>query len=196
MYIEEDYDHFPSLRINLRENELLHVWITHLPVLEMCDAYQLNPEYMLSWKGHLLEKIIDPLNHGLGIGQSIHRESLSAFSRWMMSTRNKSLFKSVPLSQIMATDFERLMIMQDVNCINCDSSEPAFVYYGTETSNHPFHTLYTRILKALDKPIFEAYVDLAACPNCNDEMYVTPYMESYARQKPRLCRCMPCGRGL
>lgn len=213
MYIQQGIGNKPYLSLRTDEPNLLYHWSGRFPVSAMSEVYKLDfakgEEWQEHFRGHIVELNcgnpgpINPITgrpNGGRIPQLNRDRTEQLFEKWINSSEDNELFKTVKLSAIkeLSGIAAAATLIEDVYCCECEELEPAFIYlYTGSGGNARFHSSYPMLGAMLDKPLFgypdTGTVEMESCHICRPgDAFVTENMASLARRKFSTCKCAPC----
>jgi hypothetical protein len=212
MYLQQSVWNRPYLSFRTDEPNLLYHWFGRFNVYAISEAYKLDHEKGEEWQNHFRDFIVEPncgnpgpINPATGRPSGVVPErnrdrSEELFEKWMQSSENIELFKTVKLSAIKAIAgmASAAMLIDDVYCLECEETEPACIYLSTGSDgNLRFPINYAKVGAMLDKPLFGypsvGQPEMASCHICcPGDSFVTENMASLARRKFSMCKCAPC----
>jgi hypothetical protein len=220
MYLQQSVGNRPYLNFRIDEPDLLHYWFVRFPVSAMCEVYKLDYAKGEEWQNHFRDFIVETncgnpgptdLTTGRARGGVVpeHNRDRSEqlFEKWMHSSEDSELFKTVKLSAIKAIAgiISAVTLIEDVYCFECEETEPAFIYLTSSVNfsgNPRFHSDYPMLGAMLDKPLFgycgeegqpSGEPEMASCHICRPgDSFITENMASLARRKFSQCKCAPC----
>jgi hypothetical protein len=216
MYLQQGLGNKPYLNIRTDEPSLLYHWSGRFPMGAMCEVYRLDYAKGEEWQNHFRDFIVEPNcgNPGPtdpttgcargGVVPARNRDrSEQLFEKWMQSSEDSELFKTVKLSAIkdLAGISSAAILINDVYCSECEEEEPAFIYLSLgNDGNWRFPIHYAKIGTMLDKPLFGYHGEegqpadqMASCHICRPgDSFITENMASLARRKFSQCKCAPC----